>query len=75
LNSVLAWSSNRLGAGIILLSSQAGATMNLTDRIEINSKVMLGKPVIRGTRVTVELILRKFSEGTTEASYSKPIPT
>jgi uncharacterized protein (DUF433 family) len=27
---------------------------------------MLGKPVIRGTRVTVELLLRKLSEGATE---------
>ena len=35
--------------------------MTITDRIEINPKVMLGKPVIRGTRVTVELILRKLS--------------
>jgi uncharacterized protein (DUF433 family) len=32
-------------------------------RIEINPTVMLGKPVIRGTRVTVELILRKLAEG------------
>jgi uncharacterized protein (DUF433 family) len=31
------------------------------DRIEINPKVMLGKPVIRGTRITLELILRKFA--------------
>lgn len=37
--------------------------MTLTDRIEINPKVMMGKPVIRGTRITVELILRKLSEG------------
>ncbi len=37
--------------------------MTITDRIEINPKVMLGKPVIRGTRITVELILRKLSEG------------
>ncbi len=29
----------------------------------MNPRVMLGKPVIRGTRVTVELILRKLSEG------------
>jgi uncharacterized protein (DUF433 family) len=27
---------------------------------------MLGKPVIRGTRVSVELLLRKISEGSTE---------
>ncbi len=28
---------------------------------------MLGKPVIRGTHIPVELILRKISEGATEA--------
>jgi uncharacterized protein (DUF433 family) len=32
--------------------------MTLTDRIEINPRVMLGKPVIRGTRIPVELLLR-----------------
>lgn len=32
-------------------------------RIEVNPKVMMGKPVIRGTRIPVELILRKLSEG------------
>ena len=40
--------------------------MTITDRIEINPKVLMGKPVIRGTRITVELILRKISEGATE---------
>lgn len=35
----------------------------VTDRIEINPNVMLGKPVVRGTRIPVELILRKLSEG------------
>jgi uncharacterized protein (DUF433 family) len=29
------------------------------ERIEINPKVMLGKPVIRGTRITFELLLCK----------------
>jgi uncharacterized protein (DUF433 family) len=37
-----------------------------TERIEINPSVMMGKPVIRGTRITVELILRKLAEGASE---------
>ena len=39
--------------------------MTLTARIEIDPDVMLGKPVIRGTRIPVELILRKLGEGAT----------
>lgn len=31
--------------------------------IKINNTVMLGKPVIKGTRITVELILGKLSGG------------
>ena len=41
--------------------------MTITDRVEINPEIMLGKPVIWGTRIPVELILRKLSEGATEA--------
>lgn len=33
------------------------------DRVEINPTIMGGKPVIRGTRVPVELILRKLGAG------------
>jgi uncharacterized protein (DUF433 family) len=44
------------------------------DRIEINPDVMLGKPVIRGTRIPVELILRKLSEGATEADLLDAYP-
>jgi len=33
------------------------------DRIEIDPKVMVGKPVIRGTRIPVELILKMLSQG------------
>jgi uncharacterized protein (DUF433 family) len=31
------------------------------ERIDINPAIMFGKPVIRGTRITVELILRKLA--------------
>jgi uncharacterized protein (DUF433 family) len=37
-----------------------------TERIEIDPSIMMGKPVIRGTRITVELILRKLAEGASE---------
>jgi uncharacterized protein (DUF433 family) len=49
-------------------------TMTITDRIEINPKVMMGKPVIRGTRLTVELILRKLSEGASESELLEAYP-
>lgn len=35
------------------------------DRITADPEIMLGKPIIKGTRITVELILRKLSEGMT----------
>jgi uncharacterized protein (DUF433 family) len=44
------------------------------ERIEINPQVMMGKPVIRGTRVPVELILRKLGEGATEAELLDAYP-
>jgi uncharacterized protein (DUF433 family) len=33
------------------------------ERIEINPDIMFGKPVIRGTRVPVALVLRKLGAG------------
>lgn len=46
----------------------------MTDRIEINPAVMLGKPVIRGTRIPVELVIRKLSEGAAEADLLDAYP-
>jgi uncharacterized protein (DUF433 family) len=48
--------------------------MTITDRIEINRRVMMGKLVIRRTRLTVELILRKLSEGASEADLMEAYP-
>ncbi len=33
--------------------------------IERNPAIMLGKPVIKGTRITVELLMRKLADGFT----------
>ncbi len=45
-----------------------------TDRIAIDAEVMQGKPVVRGTRITVDLILRKLSEGATEVDLLDAYP-
>lgn len=49
--------------------------MATTDQIEINPEIMLGKPVIRGTRIPVELVLRKLAEGATEEELLDGYPT
>ena len=48
--------------------------MTLRERIEMHPKVMMGKPVIRGTRIPVELILRKLSEGASEEDLLDAYP-
>ena len=40
-------------------------TENQLSRITINPKVMVGKPTIRGMRITVEQILRALAGGVT----------
>lgn len=45
-----------------------------TERISIDPAIMMGKPVIRGTRITVELILRKLSEGASEGELLADYP-
>ena len=46
----------------------------MTERIEINPAVMMGKPVIRGTRIPVELIVRELIEGATETDLLDAYP-
>jgi uncharacterized protein (DUF433 family) len=47
---------------------------DLLKRIETNPQVMLGKPVIRGTRLTVEIILEKLSSGMTPEEIQMEYP-
>ena len=48
--------------------------MAVTQRIQINPRVMLGKPVVRGTRIPVELILRKLAAGGREEDLLEAYP-
>jgi uncharacterized protein (DUF433 family) len=48
--------------------------MAANGRVEINPKIMMGKPVIRGTRIPVELVLRKLGEGASESDLLDAYP-
>ena len=39
--------------------------MTLNEWVEVDPDVMCGKPVIKGTRIPVELVVRKLGEGAT----------
>jgi uncharacterized protein (DUF433 family) len=49
--------------------------MNANEFIEIRPDIMLGKPVIKGTRIPVELIIRKLGEGGTIEDLIDGYPT
>ena len=44
------------------------------ERISANPEVMMGKPCINGTRITVELILKKLGEGYTYDELQQGYP-
>ena len=48
--------------GVIAMTDE-----QLLKKIAVNAKVMLGKPVIKGTRLTVEYILDRLAHGATAA--------
>jgi uncharacterized protein (DUF433 family) len=48
--------------------------MNYKDYIESNADVMLGKPIVKGTRITVALVLKKLSEGASPEELIEAYP-
>jgi uncharacterized protein (DUF433 family) len=48
--------------------------MDIQQNVEINPRIMMGKPVVKGTRITVESILEKLSSGETEDDIIKAHP-
>jgi uncharacterized protein (DUF433 family) len=55
-------------------NKDSGGERMTSDHLEIDKEVMPGKPVIRGTRIPVELILRKLAEGAMEADLMDGYP-
>jgi uncharacterized protein (DUF433 family) len=52
-----------------------GADVVPHPRISADPNVMMGKPCIKGTRITVELILRKLGAGRSFADLLEAYPT
>jgi uncharacterized protein (DUF433 family) len=48
--------------------------MPISNRIQIDPEVMLGKPVIRGTRIPVELLLRRLADDATDENLLASYP-
>ena len=48
--------------------------MEKLTRIQINPKICLGQPVIRGTRITVSVILRLLASGQSVEDVIKAYP-
>jgi len=46
----------------------------VNERIEINSEIMLGKPVIKGTRITVQAIVEELASGYSIANILEAHP-
>ena len=48
--------------------------MDWKDRITLDSGVLLGKPVVRGTRLAVEFIISLLAQGWSEAEILQNYP-
>jgi uncharacterized protein (DUF433 family) len=48
--------------------------MTWQDRIEINPQILVGKPVIRGTRLAVEFIIELLANGWSEQQIIENYP-
>jgi uncharacterized protein (DUF433 family) len=46
----------------------------LLERIVVNPKIMGGKPIVKGTRITVEQVLKMLAQGLTTKEILKDYP-
>lgn len=47
---------------------------SIEERITMDPRIMAGKPVIRGTRIPVELIVRMLAQGISQSDILKEYP-
>jgi uncharacterized protein (DUF433 family) len=55
-------------------SELGGRTMDWRERILVDQKILVGKPVIRGTRISVEFVVDLLAQGWTEAQILDSYP-
>ena len=49
--------------------------MDWEERIELNPEILVGKPVVRGTRLSVQLIIELLADGWTTEEVLDQYPT
>lgn len=65
-------SSKLLARGIV--PAYTGHAMDLNDRIVVDPQILVGKPVVRGTRISVALVLRLLAQGMQQAEILAEYP-
>lgn len=70
------WQYNEFVIGILGFGGNRESTMSgaLSERIVVDPKIMVGKPVIRGTRIPVELVVRLVAQGIPETEILREYP-
>ncbi|MBI3695419.1 MAG: DUF433 domain-containing protein [Acidobacteria bacterium] len=48
--------------------------MNWQDRISVDPKILVGKPVVKGTRIAVELVVDLMAQGWTQEQILDSYP-
>ena len=58
----------------LVLTLQKDVKMNWREHIHSDSEILLGKPVIKGTRLAVELLIERLADGWTEQQLFDSYP-
>ena len=65
------------GCATLYVNSEQGmeeATLDWQERIVIDPNILVGKPIVRGTRLAVEFIIDLLAQGWTEAELLRNYP-